>query len=402
MSDTATPSAPSNPAAAAPAAPAETTISPELTQAVMTPQQPAAPTGELPDISTLFEGQGQLTEAQLSALESGSADRIAEAFKDRLPAAPESPQAETQPEESAQTQEAQPDPTGEQQTQEPEQPQTTAQDRPQPQPMLERISVRTIPEAQREPLIKLTNLMRQGKTMEQAIAEVMGFTAAPTQAPAVEQPATQPQQPAPAPAATTQTAPQVQELETQLATLQAQYKRAKESFDPAATDILEQMTDIKMDLRDARREAQAEQERMQTFQQQEQQSINRVYETYDEYFKDPKFEERIGDEKLLASAKNDPVMMKPDWAEKIAQRVIEKFYPKAGVQNPAAVTTAQTTTIPAAPKNTVRLPGSPVGAGHTAGALSPQTALAEMETLSPDMAEAVMLALAQTVDKPQR
>lgn len=68
--------------------------------------------------------------------------------------------------------------------------------------------------------------------------------------------------------------------------------------------------------------------RVQKWHKEQAESQERVKIKYAELMIDAKsgFVQRCDDEVLLAEAKNDPIMFQPDWCEKIAERVIEKFY----------------------------------------------------------------------------
>lgn len=252
---------------------------------------------------------------------------------------------------------------------------------------LMRVSIKGLKPTDRTLTVKALDLIRAGTPPSQAFAEVFGITSQPAPTPAGEQPAQEQQPDAPvAPAA-----PNVAEMEANLATLQAKYKEAKEAYDPAASDILEQMTDLKLDLRDARREAATAQT---TWNQQQAASHQRVTDLYGELITDPDsgFMDFCNDEILLAEAKNDPIIFQPDWPEKIGQRVIGKYFKGKEVKNSAPEEDAPQT-IPPAPRQSVRLPGSPVGPGFSAGALSPQTAMAEIDKLTPEQQDAFINSL---------
>ncbi len=185
-------------------------------------------------------------------------------------------------------------------------------------------------------------------------------------------------------------APEVAGLEQHLSLLQGQYHAARESYDPSATDLLEQMTDVKMDLRDARREASVVNDSWQGGQAD---SHTRAMDSFSELITDTDsgFVTSCDDEILLAEAKNDPILNHPDWPEKIGRRVMDKFFTGHAAHSLGHARGASQ--IPPAPRHSVRLPGSPVGPGFSAGALSPQTAMAEIDKLTPEQQDAFIHSL---------
>jgi hypothetical protein len=259
-----------------------------------------------------------------------------------------------------------------------------------------RVSIKALKPEDRARTVQALDLIRAGKTPADAFAEVFGISPqAQTMAPEAHdlaQVAAEDFYGAPVVSAALGAAPQVSDLEQHLAALQQQYQEAKAAYDPTATDILEQMTDVKMDLRDARREAAAVGQQWQGTQAE---SHTRAMDTFAELIADPtsSFVPLCDDEILLAEAKNDPILYHPDWPEKIGRRVMDKFFNGHAAQSPGP--TRGASLVPPAPRHALRLPGSPVGPGFSAGSLSPQTAMAEIDRLTPEQQDAFI----QSLDK---
>ncbi len=266
-----------------------------------------------------------------------------------------------------------------------------------------RISIKALKPEDRARTVQALDLIRAGHSPAAAFAQVFGHPdasaegeapgtdfheadaaytdAAYTDASAYADPhAPQPQS----------TAPQVAGLEQHLSHLQQQYRLAKDTYDPAATDLLEQITDVKMDLREAQREAAV---LGRAWQGRQAESHARAMQMYAPLIADDGcgFVSHCDDEILLAEAKSDPILNHPDWPEKIGRRVLDKFFAGAAAHSPGHAEGASL--IPPAPRHTLRLPGSPVGPGFSAGALSPQTAMAEIDKLTPEQQDAFIHSL---------
>jgi len=253
-----------------------------------------------------------------------------------------------------------------------------------------RVSIKALNPEDRARTVQALDMIRAGKTPADAFAEAFGITGQAQGGDGFAQDGAAGYDEgfdySPAPAA----APPVTELEQHLTLLQHQYKQAKESYDPAATDLLEQMTDLKMDLREARREAAVVNEHWQGRQAE---SHNRMMDQFSDLItdEDTGFVSYCDDEILLAEAKNDPILNHPDWPEKIGRRVIDKFFKGHAANSPGHA--KGTSLIPPVPRHPVRIPGSPVGPGFSAGALSPQTAMAEIDKLTPEQQDAFIHSL---------
>lgn len=254
-----------------------------------------------------------------------------------------------------------------------------------------RVSIKALKPEDRARTVQALDLIRGGTAPADAFAEVFGISALP---PAVAAAVSEPVYEEEAFAQ-----PQVGDLENHLAYLQQQYRAAKESYDPAATDLLEEMTDVKMELHEARREqAVVTQEWMGD----QAESHARAMEMYGSMITDPdsSFLPYCDDEILLAEAKNDPILNEPDWPEQIGQRVMDKFFTGRAAHSPSHA--RGLSQIPPVPRQSVRLPGSPVGPGFSAGSLSPQTALAELDKLTSEQQDAFIQSLDHLTSRHQR
>lgn len=253
-----------------------------------------------------------------------------------------------------------------------------------------RVSIKALKPEDRARTVQALDLIRAGKAPADAFAEAFGITGQAQAAEGYAQEYGPFAEAAPEYSQTREAAPQVADLERHLSLLQQQYKQAKESYDPVATDIMEQMTEVKMDLRDARREASVVNNHWQG---QQSESHTRMMDQFSDLItdEDTGFVSYCDDEILLAEAKNDPILNHPDWPEKIGRRVIDKFFKGHAANSPGHA--KGTSLIPPAPRHSMRLPGSPVGPGFSAGALSPQTAMAEIDKLTPEQQDAFIHSL---------
>ncbi len=271
-----------------------------------------------------------------------------------------------------------------------------------------RISIKALKPEDRAKMVTAMEAIRSGgKSPAEAFAEQFGIALNPAAAPAPVAPlVAEPVVPAVA-----VVHPKVAELESKLATLQQEYQAAKKAFDPAKDDLLEQITDLKMDLRDARKDADVESQRTaaaaaqeQVFQTAQAESHARAKAKFSDLLTDPDangddgFITRCDYEIWLAEQKNDPIIQQADWPEKIGQKVFDKFYKGKEVQNPEpAVSKSQQ--IPPAPRQAVRLPGSPVGTGFAAGQLSQETAMVEFASLPAEMQIDILMKLDDSAPK---
>ncbi len=253
-----------------------------------------------------------------------------------------------------------------------------------------RVSIKALKPEDRARTVQALDLIRAGSTPAEAFAEAFGITGQGQAAEGYAQEDGAYYDEAPDYSQMQEAVPQVADLEQHLSLLQQQYQQAKESYDPVASDIMEQMTDVKMDLRDARREEAVVNNHWQG---QQAESHTRAMDMFSDLITDEgsEFVPHCDDEILLAEAKNDPILNYPDWPEKIGRRVIDKFFKGHAAQSPGHA--RGSSVIPPAPRHSLRLPGSPVGPGFSAGALSPQTAMAEIDKLTPEQQDAFIHSL---------
>lgn len=266
-----------------------------------------------------------------------------------------------------------------------------------------RVSIKALKPGDRARTVQALDLIRAGRAPAEAFAEAFGIAAqmqgGGDDDAAAQQAVADPYAAggfAPVPGA----APQVTELEGRLSTLQQQYREAKETYDPGAADILERITDVKLDLREARRDAAVVSHEWQGMQAE---SHTRAMAQFADLIADERsgFVPFCDDEILLAQAKGDPMLNEPDWPEKIGRRVMDKFFQGHAAHSPGLSRGASQ--MPSAPRHAVRLPGSPVGPGFSAGGLSPQTAMAEIDKLTPEQQDAFIRSLDKlTVAKTRR
>lgn len=225
------------------------------------------------------------------------------------------------------------------------------------------------------------------ETIEEALIAKLGL-----------KPAATPQDPA-APAAKSETPaapvvhPKVQSLQDQIAAKETERQAKKAEYDYDEADaLLSEIMELKIDLREAQREAESEATSVKGFEAEETESRTRALSKYGEYMTDPtsEFSDLLDVEILLAEKKNDPILTKSDWPEKIADRTYEKHKARFGDGNAAPDEPEAAQTIPPVPKREIRLPGSPVGGGANSTALTPQAAFAELDNLSPEQQAALL------------
>jgi hypothetical protein len=255
-----------------------------------------------------------------------------------------------------------------------------------------RISIKALKPEDRARTVQALDLIRGGQSPADAFAEVFGISSLP---PAVADAVTEADE-APLEGSPS---PEVADLENHLAYLQQQFREAKQSYDPSATDLLEEMTDVKLDLREARHEAAVVNN---AWLGDQSHSHARAMESFGGLITDTQsdFLPHCDDEILLAELKNDPILSEPDWPEKIGRRVMDKFFMGQAAHSPNPA--RGLSQVPPAPRHSVRHPGSPVGPGFAAGALSPQTALAEIDKLTPEQQDAFIQSLDQLTSRATR
>lgn len=282
---------------------------------------------------------------------------------------------------------------------------------------LNRVSIKALPPALRLKLVTAISRTRDGGDFEQALREVFPLAAqaqgggdgggahggqaiyqnlpggvedpgGPAAAPDID-----PGRPEARPTG-------VLELETRLADVRAEYDRAKAEYDPRAQDLLEEMMEVKLDLREAQR-AQA------GFMQGQRTSYERAMAEHADLMADAEspFLDLCDMTISLAERNNDPILTVPDWPERIAKQVRGRFFTGAAARSVARSgggRQQQQVPVPPAPQQRVRLPGSPVGNGFAPGSITPETALAEFDQLAPEEQEAALAEIARVTDGRRR
>lgn len=305
------------------------------------------------EVNAAIDSMGELTAAQLEAIEAGDFSGLAPTAK-----------GDEKPKETTETT---PTPTTTQETD---------------KTKVHRLSLGGLAPESRAKFVEMKSLVAGGMSEAEAAAKVFGVAAAPA-AKETETP-TETETPSPA-----TPPPALQALQDQIAAKQAEIKAVKDEFGDT-TELLEQLQDLKLDLRDAKREHEKHASTAEVFQSEVNASLKRAMSNLSELWSDPKaeFESKCDDEFLLAQAKNDPVLQASDWPEKIANRVKVKFFSGYDVNNAGG--DDDEPTIPPLPNQRVRLPGSLTGQTAAPGTLTPGNVLATFESLTEDEQLAVL------------
>lgn len=266
---------------------------------------------------------------------------------------------------------------------------------------LNRVSIKALPPALRLKLVAAISRTRDGGDFEQALREVFPGTGVPEGG--MPQAAGWPEAHTPH-AGEAEARPmamaEVADLEARLAGVKEAYEVAKAEYDPRAQDLLEEMMDVKLDLREAHREQTG-------FLQEQRASYERAMEEHGDLMGEAgsPFLDLCDMTISLAERNNDPILMRPDWPERIAKQVRGRFFTGAAARSVARSGGGwpqQQGTVPPAPNQKVRLPGSPVGNGFAPGSITPETALAEFDQLTPEDQEAALAEIARVTDGRRR
>lgn len=385
MADTdSTPTDISAGAAAAPgaeAAPAE--------QATTTPQEGATQqTAE-----QILDGLGPLTTAQIEALDSGDPKRIAEVLgvepEKKEDAAGKTGDGENK---SGSTTE------GDKGTPEKEKKEGAGTD-DEPANAPTRVSLKSLPEADRKALLAALSDTRGGKPIQESLAAHFKLTAAAEAAKPEAKTGEKTDE-----SAETKTAAEpvksekVQALEAEVEAIQTDLKKAQGAFDYDKTETLrDALLEKKVELIEAKREATSQQTESARWETAENASRDAVMEKYALHFTDPDsiFSDLLNGETERAQKAKDPIFNSPDWPEKIAARVFDKN--KKHLTDANSAKEEENTTVPPAPNNGVRKPGAPVGGGANSQTLTASAAFSEFDKLSPEEQQAVLNRLDNTV-----
>jgi len=338
---------------ATPASSAPVADSPNPAPTPAAPSNPSSPSDS--DVAAALDSLGELSAEQMAAFEKGDFSGLV----------PDAPKPDPKPE---------PKPEGDKPTQ---------SDKPKNDPAnIHRLSLGGMPPEARAKLVQFTTLVKSGMSEAEASAQVYGAPAAKT--PDTPKEGDKPIDPAPEPVR--EVAESVRVIEDAIAEKKAEIARVKGEYGDT-TDLLEQLADLKLDLREAKREAEHASAAQATFQANVQKSLDKVMADHSDLWTDVKpgqdksaFESYCDDEFVLASAKNDPVLQRPDWPEHIAKRVLEKFFGGRGANS--ADPDNDDPTIPPLPKQSVRLPGSLTGNPDAPGVFTPGNIEAQFDTLT--------------------
>lgn len=335
------------------AAPAGDSPSPALAPAPSTEGNPSTPSDA--DVTAAIESLGELSASQLAAIESGDFSSLApDATKPEGDKAP-TPAGDKAPEGG---------------------------DKAKDPANIHRIGLGGLPPEARAKLVQFTTLVKGGMSEAEASAQVYGTSSAKTS----DTPKDGDKPVDPAPDATPAVPESVKAIEDAITAKREEIARVKAEYGDT-TDLLEQLADLKMDLREAEREAERASATQATFQAQVKQSLDKVMDEHADLWTDVQpgqtksaFETYCDDEFLLASAKSDPVLQRPDWPEHIAKRVVDKFFKGRGANS--AGRDDDDPTIPPLPRQSVRLPGSLTGTTDAPGVLTPGNIEAQFDTLT--------------------
>lgn len=312
------------------------------------------------EVTAAIESLGELSSAQLAAIENGDFSGLAQD-------APK-PEGDKKPE---------PKPEGGDKAPE-------GGDKAKDPANIHRIGLGGLPPEARAKLVQFTTLVKSGMSEAEASAQVYGTPAAkaPDTPPAGDKPGEKTPEAPQAP----EVPESVQAIEDAITAKRAEIQRVKDEYGDT-TDLMEQLADLKIDLREAKREAERTAANQATFQAQVKQSLDKVMDEHADLWIDVQpgqtksaFETYCDDEFLLASAKSDPVLQRPDWPEHIAKRVVDKFFKGRGANS--AGRDDDDPTIPPLPKQSVRLPGSLTGTTDAPGVLTPGNIEAQFDTLT--------------------
>ena len=271
---------------------------------------------------------------------------------------------------------------------------------------LERVSLKGIKQhEQRVKLAEALDLVRSGQydNIDDAVLHVFGKGKSPEVA---ETPPGEKKLETPAPAP--ENSQSIADLEKQIADVNAEIEVAAKEYD-YATERAKSRELNKLEIKLALENERAEREKAEqaanhsNFQRDEDASRTRVLEKFGELMTDPDsgFSSHVEDEILLAEAKSDSILLKPDWPEKIAERVHKKFFGgKQSEANSPGGKPEDEPQIPALPPK-VRMPGAPLGGLNQPAAMSVDDALRQLDSLPEDQRLEV-LAMADKLTQRKR
>lgn len=315
------------------------------------------------EVTAAIESLGELSASQLAAIESGDFSGLA-------------PDADaTKPSDKKPDPKPEPKPEGDK---------APEGDKKQDPANIHRIGLGGLPPEARAKLVQFTTLVKGGMSEAEASAQVYGAPAAKT--PDTPKEGEKPGSKEPEAPQAPEVPESVKAIEDAITAKKAEIARVRAEYGDT-TDLLEQLADLKIDLREAKREHERASATQATFQAQVKQSLDKVMDEHADLWTDVQpgqtksaFETYCDDEFLLASAKSDPVLQRPDWPEHIAKRVVDKFFKGRGANS--AGRDDDDPTIPPLPRQSVRLPGSLTGTTDAPGVLTPGNIEAQFDTLT--------------------
>ena len=330
------------------AAPATT---PETAAPVAPNPSPATAPSES-DIAAALDSLSTMSAAEIEAIESG-----------QVPAVAPEPEVEAKPSEAAPEIKK-------------EEPATPERDPGK----VGRLSLSGLTPEARGKMVEFKTLVAGGMPEDQAAAKIFGVT--------------QPEQKQEEPAATAEVVPpeppaELKAIQDEVAAKMEEIKQIKAAFGDS-TDAIIELNRLERKLEKAQEQHERQASTEQQFQAEADKSLRRAMSEHSELWSNAKagFAEKCDDEFVLAQHKNDPILDQPDWPEKIANRVKEKFFSRSDVQN--AGDDDEEPTIPPLPNQQVRLPGSLTGTTAVPGTLSESGLLAAFDSLTQEQKDAVL------------
>lgn len=253
-----------------------------------------------------------------------------------------------------------------------------------------RISLGGVPDADRRAMADAIDGLRSGKyaSLQAAIAAELGLPSADAKA----------TPPAQAEIEHVPAVPDVSDditrINAEIAELETKQQAFKDEYDYEEADKIgaEILTRTKS-LVKLEAKAEAMQEAQQSaWAQAEESSRSRSISAYPDLANpDSDFSQDVEDEIILAEAKKDNILQQPDWPEQIAKRVAQKRNGRG--ENIATPQPNTQPTIPPAPRQGIRLPGSPVGGGSQTTAFSPAQAADALGDLTPEQQLSLLAAI---------
>lgn len=187
--------------------------------------------------------------------------------------------------------------------------------------------------------------------------------------------------------------PTVAQLTERVTQLKADQKKAAEDYDTAKLlEIGDQLSDAKIDLRDAVKREDAEKDFAQQWNTAQAASIAQAEAKYAAIWSDPNgaFFQAVDDARIAATQRQDPIMAEPDWPLKLADRVHQRMFGKPYTPTNGTPATPPTngnkTPLPTPPRSTTPKPRGTLPVPSSPGA--PQYSVEEGLSMIRNMGEA--------------